>query len=639
YYHEDIIDGRQEKSEAGMMWAFDAASGEGWGVFPRKTREIVEDAQNMGCDGVIFHNVVDNGGGIREADADDVYVVMKPEQVKSVDDMTYADDGSIIPAEKRLDWTNPDIRWSIGGVHGAMMAGRTGDFDSAWRMLERNYNPLYVWKKTGFWRGKDRHLRFEIPDGKMKDAETILKVLKEGKNSALLSDVMDAPELFKAYPDLARLKVHFNSDAVKNGEAHYSPAEDAIYVGFAGGLRPMSDHDKSRIEHWKRVIDDPERRRIHISNSKFLGLDVGTDEDVIRTAKEKIAEIEGGQLRTDRIWAGHTAGDHVRDILIHEIQHAIQQRERFAKGMSDNVARKYAQEILGSTNADDAWLTEARQNTEELIAAQAELKLRKYVRFGDVENAKPEEWSPEALKRLDRFTKDGSWQQYGDSWSTPRKSRSKKRQKLRHEQIIKAIKRMVDEEVMSKHPEYRDKTNAELEDVIRAANKWSRDHFERVQDAKDKRELASKLATMSDYEIYLAFAGEVEARQAVARAKMSDAEREETPPWESEDTPRGGQIVRWSVEVSPTLREDVTAALNTDRTKGEIVKGEKRVVFCDTPGLLRHVGVPQAKIYSKAYALRKIVTDHKVTAEQIAGAPELMNHPAAIFNDNGEGYV
>ena len=96
---------------------------------------------------------------------------------------------------------------------------------------------------------------------------------------------------------------------------------------------------------------------------------------------------------------------------------------------------------------------------------------------------------------------------------------------------------------------------------------------------------------------------------------------------------------RFSTVVSPTLREDVEAALNTDRTKGEIVKGEKRVVFCDTPGLLRYVGMPNAKIYSKAYALRKIANDHNVTADQIAGVPELMNHPAAIFNDNGEGYV
>ena len=65
-----------------------------------------------------------NGGGIREADIDDIYVVMKPEQVKLVDEMTYADDGSIIPAEARFDWSNRDIRWSIAAI-GGQDSGRT----------------------------------------------------------------------------------------------------------------------------------------------------------------------------------------------------------------------------------------------------------------------------------------------------------------------------------------------------------------------------------------------------------------------------------------------------------------------------------------------------------------------------------
>ena len=96
---------------------------------------------------------------------------------------------------------------------------------------------------------------------------------------------------------------------------------------------------------------------------------------------------------------------------------------------------------------------------------------------------------------------------------------------------------------------------------------------------------------------------------------------------------------RFSVRVNPTLREDVAAALNTDRAKGEIVKGEKRVVFCDTPGLLMAVGMPDAKIYSKAYVLRKVEREHGVTADQIVGIPKLINDPVAIFDDYGKGYV
>ena len=109
------VDGRPEKGSAGAMWAVNTAGldgAEGWYVTPQNTRDIVQQAADMGCDGVIFKSVLDNGGGIREADVDDVYVVFNPEQVKSVDEMTYADDGTIIPAEARFDWGNKDIRYA-----------------------------------------------------------------------------------------------------------------------------------------------------------------------------------------------------------------------------------------------------------------------------------------------------------------------------------------------------------------------------------------------------------------------------------------------------------------------------------------------------------------------------------------------
>ena len=146
YAMYEPIDGRQEKSEAGAMWTFDAMSGEGWGIYPKRTREIVEDAQNMGCDGVIFYNVVDNGGGIREADADDVYVVMKSEQVKSVDSMTYADDGSIIPAEKRFDWSNPDIRFSTVSTDTPEFKAWFGDS----KVVDADGRPLKVYRGSPY---------------------------------------------------------------------------------------------------------------------------------------------------------------------------------------------------------------------------------------------------------------------------------------------------------------------------------------------------------------------------------------------------------------------------------------------------------------------------------------------------------
>ena len=72
-------------------------------------------AFERGHDGLIIKNVIDHGTGAMSGmlAPSDVYVVKESKQVKAVDEMTYADDGSIIPAEARLNWSNEDIRYSV----------------------------------------------------------------------------------------------------------------------------------------------------------------------------------------------------------------------------------------------------------------------------------------------------------------------------------------------------------------------------------------------------------------------------------------------------------------------------------------------------------------------------------------------
>ncbi len=97
--------------------------------------------------------------------------------------------------------------------------------------------------------------------------------------------------------------------------------------------------------------------------------------------------------------------------------------------------------------------------------------------------------------------------------------------------------------------------------------------------------------------------------------------------------------IRFSLRVNPRLRDEVEAALNTDRAKGEVVKGGRRIVFCESPRLFEAIGIPRGTVYTKAHTLRKIAKEHALTAGQIASAPELLERPAAVFDDNGEGYV
>ena len=96
---------------------------------------------------------------------------------------------------------------------------------------------------------------------------------------------------------------------------------------------------------------------------------------------------------------------------------------------------------------------------------------------------------------------------------------------------------------------------------------------------------------------------------------------------------------RFSVRANPRLREEVEAALNTDRERGDVLKGGRRIDICEAPALFREIGIPDGTVYTKAHTLRKIFQNHGLTAGQIASTPELIANPAAVLDDNGEGYI
>ncbi len=101
---------------------------------------------------------------------------------------------------------------------------------------------------------------------------------------------------------------------------------------------------------------------------------------------------------------------------------------------------------------------------------------------------------------------------------------------------------------------------------------------------------------------------------------------------------RDGEAVFHVGRVNPKLREDVARLTNTDRTKGEIVRRNEIVEFSDTPDVLRLVGMPEARIVSRADILRKIKARHFLSDEAISELPDAYAAPAAVFRD-GKNFV
>lgn len=78
------------------------------------TREVAEFAHKQGYDGVVFKNIIDNGGnGKTKSDvADNVVVVFDNKMVKSADTVTYDNNGNVIPPSERFT-DKDDIRFSV----------------------------------------------------------------------------------------------------------------------------------------------------------------------------------------------------------------------------------------------------------------------------------------------------------------------------------------------------------------------------------------------------------------------------------------------------------------------------------------------------------------------------------------------
>lgn len=102
---------------------------------PYKTRDVAKWTRDNGYDGVIFHNIYDNGQYGRTP-LGDVYAFFKPHsQVKSADTVTYDEDGNIIPLSERFNKESEDIRYSSRDT-AYLSAVESGDLDTAQKYVD-----------------------------------------------------------------------------------------------------------------------------------------------------------------------------------------------------------------------------------------------------------------------------------------------------------------------------------------------------------------------------------------------------------------------------------------------------------------------------------------------------------------------
>ena len=169
--------------------------------------------------------------------------------------------------------SSDNIRFSLAGERGAAAADKAEerttrmDFLSVARKMEGEKKDAKAIKMaTGWERGADGKWRYEMSDAKIKDTMDvggghIVKRYEDDMlwNGGKLSDVIDAPELFKAYPQLKDVRIE--TDAIMNdmpSHGEYNAKTNTITI-HADELKYMNSILNHEIQHAIQSIEGFDR--------------------------------------------------------------------------------------------------------------------------------------------------------------------------------------------------------------------------------------------------------------------------------------------------------------------------------------------------------------------------------------------
>ena len=222
--------------------------------------------------------------------------------------ITYDNKGNVIPPSKRFNSRKNDIRFSLAGERGAAAADkaeeRTARMDNlsvARKMEEEKKDAKAIKMATGWERGADGKWRYEMPDVKIKDTidvggGQIVKRYEDDMlwNGGKLSKVIDAPELFKAYPQLKDVRI--DTDAIMNdmpSNGEYNSKTNTITI-HADELKYMNSILNHEIQHVIQGIEGFATGGSVASAKEFAKKRVGADANDIQRTLENLKDREKG---------------------------------------------------------------------------------------------------------------------------------------------------------------------------------------------------------------------------------------------------------------------------------------------------------------------------------------------------------
>ena len=246
-------------------YAKDNANIHGWG----KDYRIIE--QEVPVDEVWFdgNDIAEWGYGREEDYANDTDFAYKntKNNKKLFDAVTYDDNGNVIPLSKRFDEADSDIRFSLAGLSGAANSDkaegvitRLQNFNIALKMVKDGKDAKAIKMATGWEKGADGKWRYEIADANITEYDIPDNIFYNGNIAwnrwgwsnpiGTLYDILDAPGLFKFYPELKDIKVSLINSNKYNG-------------GYVDNYkRLLINKDLCKMKNGKLIVNESAKKTI-----------------------------------------------------------------------------------------------------------------------------------------------------------------------------------------------------------------------------------------------------------------------------------------------------------------------------------------------------------------------------------------
>jgi len=379
---------------------------------------------------------------------------------------------------------------------------------TAVEMEKAGAKPEDIWSATGTFRGAEGKLRQEISD--------VPAVFREDQ-------LPQAPSVLSVATQYLRDK-----GVITN------PNRDIASIGIPEELRIEAiDYAKNKLQRMEQpktllgnVFEHPELLQAYpdLANIK-VGKETSGNYRGMYDPEENTITTGGGLIG---------GADQARSTMLHELQHAIQEKEGMAKGgnptvMPSIIRKQWSEELEPLQKANSKF----RGNLMRLQVASGQQYLNSLDKLSVADNIKP--------SQVFRFS---DWYKYsGDIHDALGKMPTRK--SFARDEWLRRAAQIMKQKVVEERPHLLDYKLDEREanNLYRAASRGLDKTRKEAQAFDNIQRKYQELYKMPNEESYMHLAGEAEARATQQRLSLSEQERLAKYPYESYDRPKNKLLI------------------------------------------------------------------------------------------------